>query len=259
MKKIIKKYFKFFYFCFFSFNKKAARAKNTVINNKFERDFNIFMKKISRQRFVLRRQDSYPCYADATKNTGFDRHYIYHPAWALRKILKIKPKKHVDISSTLYFSTMLSPVDFYDYRPALLKLDGLTSKRADLLRLPFKDGSVKSLSCMHVVEHIGLGRYGDLLDYDGDIKAVKELARVLNVGGDLLFVVPVAAQAKIEFNAHRIYTKELVVAMFKENGLKLKEFSLISDNEYDGGIIKEPAQKILNRQNFGCGCFWFKK
>lgn len=263
MKKIIKKHFKLFYAWFFSFNKKAARAQLLGSSNiKLEQDFKMFVKKTKDQRFILQKRDNYPCYLDATKNTSFDRHYIYHPAWAIRKILKTKPKKHIDISSTLYFSAMVSaflPVEFYDYRPAMIELDNFTSQKADLLNLPFKDNAILSLSCMHVVEHIGLGRYGDPLDANGDIKAIKELVRVLKTNGNLFFVVPIAAKPRIEFNAHRIYTKKMVVDLFKEQGLKLKEFSLISDNEYDGGIIENPAPKLLARQNFGCGCFWFKK
>jgi hypothetical protein len=36
---------------------------------------------------------------------------------------------------------------------------------------------------MHVVEHIGLGRYGEPMDEQGDLKAIEELKRVLAPGG----------------------------------------------------------------------------
>ena len=52
---------------------------------------------------------------------------------------------------------------------------------------------------MHVIEHIGLGRYGDEMDPDGDLKAIDELKRVLSRKGDLLFVVPVG-KPKIMYN-----------------------------------------------------------
>lgn len=139
--------------------------------------------------------------------------------------------KHVDISSSLDFCSMLSafvPVDFYDFRPANLNLSQLSSLSANLLSLPFEDNTVPSLSCMHTVEHIGLGRYGDPLNYDGDLKAIKELKRVLAVGGDLLFVVPLGADNRIFFNAHRVYTKQQVLDLFSE--LILKDFSLIPED-----------------------------
>ncbi|MGA2030503.1 MAG: DUF268 domain-containing protein, partial [Verrucomicrobiota bacterium] len=71
------------------------------------------------------------------------------------------------------------PVKFYDYRPADLHLDNLACEHADLQALPFADCGIQSISCMHVVEHVGLGRYGDPLDPNGDLKAMNELERVL--------------------------------------------------------------------------------
>ncbi|MBA2687956.1 MAG: DUF268 domain-containing protein, partial [Gemmatimonadaceae bacterium] len=152
------------------------------------------MARESVQRFEFSRADLYPRMTDATATTGFDRHYVFHPAWAARILAETNPDQHVDVSSTLYFCSLVSafiPLKFYDYRPANLNLDNLTSESADLLALPFPSGSVKSLSCMHTIEHVGLGRYGDELDYDGDLKAMAELERVLAPGGNLLFVVPV--------------------------------------------------------------------
>ena len=79
---------------------------------------------------------------------------------------------------------------------------------------------------MHVVEHIGLGRYGDPLDATGDLKAMKELARVVAPGGTLLLVCPVG-RPRVVFNAHRIYSVEQISASFPE--FALAEFALISD------------------------------
>lgn len=144
-------------------------------------------------RFSMYWKDRYPCLNDNSSTTPFDAHYIYHPAWAARVIAKTKPAVHVDVSSTLHFCSILSafvPVKFYDYRPADLKLSNLSSGSANIVSLPFPSNSIESLSCMHTVEHIGLGRYGDPMDPEGDLKAIAELKRVLGVGGSLLFVVP---------------------------------------------------------------------
>jgi SAM-dependent methyltransferase len=167
-------------------------------------------KKLSREdgRFPIRFADRRLCIRDKTSTSGFDRHYIYHTAWGARMLAKIRPVKHVDISSLLYFSTLVSafvPVDFYDYRPADLHIENLGSGAADLQKLPFADASLESLSCMHVVEHVGLGRYGDPIDPKGDLKAIAELKRVVKPGGWLRFVVPVG-QARIRFNANRVYS-----------------------------------------------------
>ena len=106
---------------------------------------------------------------------------------------------------------------------------------------------------MHTVEHVGLGRYGDPINPDGDLKAISELKRTLANGGSLLFVVPVG-KPKIEFNAHRIYSFEQIINYFKD--LKLKEFSIITDN---GDFIENAKPELVKQQKYGCGCFWFIK
>lgn len=216
-------------------------------------------KKLNDSRFSVKIKDIYPCLKDRTIKTNFDKHYIYHTAWAARILSEVIPDRHIDISSSLYFSTLVSafiPTDFYDYRTAEINLTNLNCKHANITTLPFKDSSVQSLSCMHVVEHIGLGRYGDSIDPIGDIKAVKELKRVLAKGGDLLFVVPVG-KPRIFFNAHRVYSFQMVMEFF--NDLILKEFSLISGFSHNNYIIKNATEEQVLEENYGCGCFWFNK
>lgn len=196
---------------------------------------------------------------DRTRVTEFDRHYVLHTAWAARILAETKPVEHVDCSSSLYFVAITSaflPIRFYDYRPAALGLDNLTCAEVDLLHLPFADHSLLSISCMHVVEHIGLGRYGDQLDPDGDRKAMSELVRVLAVGGSLLVVVPVG-QPRIRFNGHRIYPYDRIVEYFAE--LELVEFALIPDDQRDGNLVRHATKKLADAQQYGCGCFWFKR
>jgi hypothetical protein len=213
-------------------------------------------KKLNKARGEVLFRDAYPCLSDKIRSTPFDHHYIYHPAWAARILAKTKPSQHIDISSILSFSSIVSafvPVKFYDYRPAELNLPDYESGFADLTQLPFGEESIQSLSCMHTIEHIGLGRYGDKLDANGDLKAIAELKRVLQTGGDLLFVTPVG-KPRIEYNAHRIYSFEQIIEYFSP--LTLKEFSLIPDT---GGFIENADPNLVARQLYGCGCFWFKK
>lgn len=228
---------------------------------KFQRDFKRFsgLSGAAEKRFSLDWKDRFPCIGDDTSSTTIDRHYLYHPAWAARILAKTRPSEHVDISSYIYFSTLVSaflPVRFYDYRPVALALDNLESGFANLVELPFVSGSIKSLSCMHVVEHIGLGRYGDALDPDGDIKAISELRRVLAPGGQLLFVVPIG-QPKIEYNAHRIYGYDQIIDYF--DGLILEEYALIPDSAEQGGLIRGASASLSYEQKYGCGCFLFRR
>lgn len=213
-------------------------------------------KRNNDQRLPMAFSEIYPCLKDKIATTPFDRHYTYHPAWAARVLATTRPEYHVDISSILYFGTMLSafiPVRFYDYRPAELSLNDYESGFADLKKLSFETGSVPSISCMHTIEHIGLGRYGDELDPQGDLKAIAELQRVIKKGGDILFVTPIG-QPKIQFNGQRVYAYEQIIDYF--SGCELVEFSLIPDA---GPMIIHANPAVVQQQQYGCGCFWFKK
>jgi FkbM family methyltransferase len=227
-----------------------------------------FADDLARFRELSRHQDRglplnagelQPCLDDRTPSCGFDRHYVYHTAWAARILARTRPARHVDISGTLYFSAIASafvPVDYYEFRPANLALENLTTAVADLQRLPFPDASIASISCMHVIEHVGLGRYGDPVDPDGDLQAIAELSRVLAPGGSLLFVVPVG-RPRVVFNAHRIYSSAQVRGYFGE--LALQEFALIPDGRHNKGLMLNPSEEFVNAQNYGCGCFWFRR
>jgi hypothetical protein len=207
-------------------------------------------------RFTVNWKDLYPCLADKLPATPFDQHYTYHPAWAARILAKTHPTSHTDFSSILWFGTMISafiPVKFYDYRPANLTLSNWSGGFADLCKLDIESNSLASVSCMHTVEHIGLGRYGDALDPLGDVKACAELVRITQPGGDILFVTPVGSP-RIEYNAHRVYSFELVEKLFE--GCALQSFSLVPDT---GGFIEEANPELVALQQYGCGCFWFKK
>jgi len=135
----------------------------------------------------------------------------------------------------------------------MIELDNLETGRVDLTSLPFEDESFHSLTCMHVVEHIGLGRYGDQVDPDGDLLAMKELERVTAKLGNLLFVVPVGIP-RIQFNAHRIYSYRMICDIF--SSMNLIEFSLIDDK---GDLTRNALESFSDTQRYGCGCFWFQK
>jgi SAM-dependent methyltransferase len=227
----------------------------------YNSEFNKFKKLAINSRFSIKFEDRYPMLYEKTATTDFSTHYIYHLAWAARVLARTKPDCHIDISSSLYFCSIVSafiPVKFYDYRPARLDLKGLISDRADLMNLLFADNSIKSLSCMHTIEHVGLGRYGDLLDPDGDLKAISELKRVLAIGGNLLFVVPIG-KPRIIFNAHRIYSYDQIINYFFD--FKLVEFTLIPEviKEDKAGIIYNASKELADSENYGCGCFLFTK
>ncbi|MGL4514097.1 MAG: DUF268 domain-containing protein [Lacipirellulaceae bacterium] len=123
------------------------------------------------------------------------------------------------------------------------------------MSLPFETNSIVSLSCLHVLEHVGLGRYGDPLDPNGDRLAAAELSRVLAIGGTLLVVVPVG-RPRVCFNAHRVYSAEMVRGLFES--LTLTDWQLLPDSG-DDGLVERPSDELVALQEYGCGCFRFEK
>jgi SAM-dependent methyltransferase len=134
----------------------------------------------------------------------------------------------------------------FDYRPLAADLPGLRSVGADILALPLAESSVRSLSCLHVIEHIGLGRYGDAIDPDGARKAAAELVRILAPRGRLFLSAPVGRE-RVCFNAHRVFAPESLMALFAP--LRLHSFALVDD----AGRFRDPARPEEARGlDYGC-------
>ncbi len=200
--------------------------------------------------------DGYPCLSDAMPHTAFDAHYLFQAAWVARRLADARPVSHTDIGSDVGFVATVSafvPVVFLDFRPLAVRLSGLSSKAGDLRRLQIESGSVESLSCLHVLEHVGLGRYGDSIDPDGHLRAAAELMRVLAPGGRLYVSVPVGRE-RVCFNAHRVFSTQTILSMFEE--LQLRAFAYVDDaGTLRDSEITDPA----NACEYGCGLFCFQK
>lgn len=204
----------------------------------------------------IRILDTYPCIHDKTQTTGFDAHYFYQDIWAFKKIYETKPDYHVDVGSRVDFVgflTAISKVIFIDIRPLMVTLENFDSRKGSILSMPFEANSIHSLSSLHVAEHIGLGRYGDSLDPLGTKKACEELSRVLAVGGNLYFSLPVG-KPRLCFNAHRIHSPQQIIEYFGK--LELVELSGIDDR---GRFKRNIDISILEYSNYACGLFHFTK
>ena len=154
--------------------------------------------------FELSMRDLYPCLRDKTETSPVEPTYFYQDTWAAEKIFQNKPCTHVDVGSKVATVGIISkfvPTTMVDIRPLPVTLENLTFKKGSITDLPFEDNSIESLSSLCVVEHIGLGRYGDEIDPLGSEKAISELKRVVASKGHLLISVPVDDKNKIYFNA----------------------------------------------------------
>lgn len=207
-------------------------------------------------RDEIARLELYPQLRDWLPSSPYDGHYFFQDVWAARQVAQLAPPEHVDVGSRVDlvgFLTAITNVVFIDIRPLEAQLENLRSVAGSILNLPLADQSVGSLSCLHVAEHIGLGRYGDPLDPQGTLKAAAELQRVLAPGGQLLFSGPIG-RPRTCFNAHRIHAPNDVIAMFPE--LDLTTFAAVDDA---GRFHSMADPGALTDQSYACGLFRFTR
>jgi hypothetical protein len=221
---------------------------------RYLRDWLLFRRKSG--TWSVKAVDSYPCLADRLPKTPFDPHYFYQGNWLARRLAEAKPRQHVDIGSSVLTIGVLSahvPTFFVDYRPLVARQSGLACVAGDINRLPFANRSVSSLSCLHVIEHIGLGRYGDPINAEGALGAAEELQRVVDVSGRLYLSTPIGRE-RVCFNAHRVFAPATIPSLFAQ--LQLVNFSYVSD---DGILHENVSPSQVPQLEYGCGLFEFRR
>lgn len=213
-------------------------------------------KKISNE--VVEIKDLWPTLndKDSSSQTGGGQ-YFYQDNWALKKVYDSKVKEHFDIGSRIDGFTsqcsIFTNVKFVDFRHVDYGIENMSCIQGDILDLPFDDNSIKSLSSLHVIEHIGLGRYGDPLNPDGSILALKEIQRILTVNGSLYIGVPIGRE-RVMFWAQRIFNPKTIIKELSK--LELIEFSAVDDK---GNFIKNANLDSFDEAFYSLGLFHFKK
>lgn len=202
--------------------------------------------------FSLETRNLYPRLFDDTHGTPIDPVYFYQDTWCAGKIFRQKAERHYDIASEAEFIGIVSqftPVTMVDIRPLPVTLPNLSFVQGDIAHLPFADNSIASLSSICVIEHIGLGRYGDPLDPFGSEKALTEMIRVLAPSGSLYISVPVDSENRVYFNAHRAFTPDYIFKL-------CKSLTLIEERYVYGNTMEQAYDP---RKGFGTGLYHFQK
>jgi SAM-dependent methyltransferase len=184
-------------------------------------------------------------------------HYFYQDLWAAQWLFDAGITEHVDVASRLDgFIAHLLPfcrVTYVDIRPIALDWTNFDFRAGTITEMPFAGDSVSSLSSLHVIEHVGLGRYGDPIDPLGYVRAAEELTRVLKPGGTLLLGTPVGHEA-LYFDAHRVFDPHTIRDAFAS--LDLVEFSVINDRNE---LLRNVSLDAGRQWNLGCGLYVFRK
>jgi SAM-dependent methyltransferase len=206
-----------------------------------------------------------PCTGDRFEQSGHvPKHYFYQDILVAQKIFLNEPERHVDIGSRIdgFVAHVASfrEIEVWDIRPLYTNISTIRFRQFDITQRDFEQVNYSdSLSCLHAMEHFGLGRYGDPVDFEGHIVAWNNMYRMLKKGGYFYFSVPIGKQG-IHFDAHRIFSLRYLMELIQ--GLySIESFSYIDDNNQLHEDV-ELSQKLVASNcdcSYGCGIFVMRK
>jgi hypothetical protein len=227
----------------------------------FLRDYRKIKKQARQSNADFPLAKFYPCLDDANRESGVaSGHYFHQDLFVAALIFKNNPVKHVDIGSRIdgFVAHVASfrEIEVFDIRELSNTLPNISFRRVNLIDRDFglRDYS-DSVSCLHALEHFGLGRYGDEIDYLGHMKGWDNIHKMLKTGGAFYFSVPIGPQ-RIEFNAHRVFSLNYLLGLI-DGKYKIKSFSYVDDG---GKLLSNvPLEKRAIDGNYfcryGCGIF----
>lgn len=230
----------------------------------YSKDYKLFKEKLGTDsEFLLYK--NYPCLNDRDDSAGFVRNpYFPQDLFVAKKIFHNRPIKHVDIGSRIdgfvAHVAVFREIEVFDIRPMDYFIPNIVFKQADLTdETNIPSNYCDSISCLHALEHFGLGRYGDKIDPDGHIKGFRNITKILKPGGTFYFSIPMGIQ-RIEFNAHRIFGMPYLMKMISTN-YDIVSFAYIDDNcimHTDTELTEESISSSFGC-NHGCAIFELKK
>lgn len=209
-----------------------------------------------------------PCLHDRYEEGGStNTEYFWQDLLVARWIFEAKPDKHVDVGSRVdgFVAHVASyrEIEVFDVRPITTQIDNIRFRQADLMNMAdapsVSGGYCDSISCLHALEHFGLGRYGDPIDVDGHARGFANMAKLLRSGGVFYLAIPVGRE-KVEFNANRIFDPRGIVSLAQENALSLQRLVVVAD----GSIVRnmpltDEELSALAGEDYNLGIFVFIK
>lgn len=201
--------------------------------------------------------------SDYEDNAGVaSGHYYHQDLLVAGFIFKHNPKRHIDIGSSIsgFVSHVAAfrEIEVFDIRPLPNSPhDNIKFTQADLMNAQ-QIAQSDSLSCLHAIEHFGLGRYGDVIDINGHQKAIENLIALVKNGGRFYISFPIGMNDAVYFNAHRIFHPETILSMPTiKNNMNLIRFDYVDD---EGNLHKNVNVKdAVGKNTYGCGIYSFEK
>lgn len=191
-------------------------------------------------------------------------HYFHQDLLVASFVHQRNPERHIDIGSRIdgFVAHVASfrRIEVMDVRElASTGHRNIAFIKADLMnRDSAPDAIADSISCLHAIEHFGLGRYGDPLDPDGHRKGFDNMVRMLKPEGMLYISFPIGRSNEVHFNAHRVFEpRDIFTWSAQAAALELVRFDCVDDagNLHLDVPIRSTAFNLVH----GCGIYSFRK
>lgn len=189
-------------------------------------------------------------------------HYFHQDLIVSQLIFKNNPKCHIDVGSRIdgFVAHVASyrEIEVIDIRPtppsihSNIKFTQYDMSKSNKLNL------TDSLSCLHTIEHFGLGRYGDEIDVNGHIKGINNLVNMVESKGRLYISFPIGIENEIHFNAHRVFHPRFILSVpIIEKEMTLLRFDYIDDK--GDAHLNSSIDDAVGKTIYGCGIYTFQK
>ena len=206
-----------------------------------------------------------PCLHDRNEAGGDAKsEYFWQDLLVAQLIHSKNPSLHVDVGSRIdgFVAHIASfrQIEVFDIRNVENVIPGVNFKQRDFTK-PDKELSeyCDSLSCLHALEHFGLGRYGDDIDPLAFKEGLKNMSDMLRDNGTLYLSVPIGIE-RVEFNANYVFNPITIISTAVKNNLKLTSLIVI----YQSGTreVFLPSDRLINslsEKEYSLGVFVFSK
>lgn len=205
-----------------------------------------------------------PCLHDKNDEAGNSKgEYFLQDLYVAKRIFNANPINHLDVGSSFdgFVAHVASyrDIDVLDIRPINSKLPGIKFKQFDLMNPVLDNNQIyDSISCLHALEHFGLGRYGDPIDINGHVKGLENLSKLLSSEGTLYLSVPIGI-SRVEFNANRVFSPKYIIKLAQSFNLEIIDFTLIRDGQINEVGLDQVLFNELENIRYALGIFIFKK
>jgi SAM-dependent methyltransferase len=231
----------------------------------FIRDYLTF-RRLLLQSDDFRLGKLYPCLGENRDESGqASGHYFHQDILVARRIYENKPERHMDVGSSVSgfvaHVAVFRPIEVFDIRPLTTTCSNIIFRQLDIMN-PIPAEYVQccdSLSCLHTLEHFGLGRYGDSLNVSGHLVGFRNLASLVAPGGKFYLSVPIGPQ-RVEFNGHRVFSVPYMIKLVSEM-FTIDRFSFVDDRGDLHENVALTSEAVENNFgcHFGCGIFELTK